>query len=75
MLEWRPLSIKGQPNEPRILDKIAGALREGIAGCFAECWQQVRACELALDETAAEFNGLDPLRPHNREVLERSKGL
>ena len=72
-LEWRRLSIKGEPDKARVLDKLAGALRTGIAGCYAKCWQQVRACELAIEEMAAAFNGIDPLRPHNREVLDGAK--
>ena len=36
-------------------------------------WQDVRAVEIVLDEVALEFDGVDPLRPVMRGILNRTK--
>ena len=68
------LIVKGEPPEPGVRDKIAAALMETLAGCFSHCWQEVKACDLVLEEASEYFNGADPLRPFHRELLTECQG-
>ena len=36
-------------------------------------WEDARAIEIVIDEIAAEFGGVDPLRPLFRELLDKTK--
>lgn len=50
----------------QLADILADRLRDGID----YQWQELRACELVLEEVSAEFDGEDVLRPPVREMLD-----
>jgi hypothetical protein len=73
-LDWRPLQLKDDPEEPRAREVIAGHLRTGLAEAFDSLWQAMCGVDLVLNEVALEFEGADPLRPRKREALEVIRG-
>ncbi len=72
-LDWRPLRVKDDPAEKRVIEVIAGHLRTSLASAFSELWQAMRAVDMVLAEVAAEFDGADPIRPLKREVLDSAR--
>lgn len=73
-LRQQRLTLKGEDYVPNVRDRIAEALLKTLAKCYSSCWQEVRGCELVLAEASEHFNGADPLRPHNRELLTECQG-
>ena len=73
-LESRRLVIKGEPETERVLDELAGFLREFLAAGFQDLWQTLGALDIVVAEVAAHFDGADPLRPARRETLDRVRG-
>lgn len=53
--------------------QLAEGLREAVRQSLLDCWRQLRACELVVEEVAGEF-GEDPLRPAARAALQAARG-
>jgi hypothetical protein len=53
--------------------RFISALRDSTAEQTLSCWVQLRSVEVSLDEWAAEFGGIDPLKPAIRDDLNEVK--
>jgi hypothetical protein len=54
-----------------VLVRLEDGLRKTIARCLADCWVEMRATEIVLDEATERLDGVDVLSPRNREPLTR----
>jgi hypothetical protein len=66
----RPISL--EPPREEFSEEIARALAVRLRSGITECWRQLRAVEMKVDELTAEFDGEDVLKPDIRERLESS---
>jgi hypothetical protein len=62
-----------EPPVDEFSEEIARILAVRLRSGIVECWRELRAVELKLDELIAEFDGEDVLRPSVRERLEQTK--
>ena len=73
VLDGRPFYGDGDADLPSMPAKIRERLREGIAFQLISAWAQLRSVEVVIEEIAAEFEGIDPLKPFRRDRLEETK--
>jgi hypothetical protein len=57
-------------DEPPGWLNVCDQAEEAFRSSVVSLWQQLREVEILLDEVALEFDGEDPLRSANREVLD-----
>lgn len=69
-IDARRLVIKGEGSSTRVLDVLAGHLRSSLAAAYASLQQAVGATVQVVAESAAQFEGADPLKPEKREALD-----
>jgi len=74
VLDWKPFyASEEELAKPSRLGMWREMLDPTTARCLASCWGQLRAAEIVLDEVAAEFNSIDPLRAETRQELVETK--
>jgi hypothetical protein len=61
-----------EPPDEEFSEEIARILAVRLRSGIVECWRELRAVELKLDELTAEFDGEDVLKPDIRERLASS---
>ncbi|MPZ49832.1 MAG: hypothetical protein GEU75_11170 [Dehalococcoidia bacterium] len=70
-LEWERIGIVGNPpGAVNVRQRLMDALRTSLSACFSDYWHQLRAVEIVVEEIAVEFDGVDPLRPAHRSMLD-----
>ena len=73
VLDWRPFYGNVDPELPSMPARMREGLRRGIAFQLISSWVQLRTVEMIIEEMAAEFDGIDPLKPVHRARLEETK--
>jgi hypothetical protein len=71
-------TIAWQDEEPVVgggeavgIETLRGHVANGLAVNLAACWLSVRVVETIVEEAAEDFDGVDPLRPWARNLLDR----
>jgi hypothetical protein len=67
VLDWTP-EVDGRAL-PVMPGSLIEAMRETTAYKLISAWIQVECIRAAVDDVAAEFNGIDPLRPALRQKI------
>jgi hypothetical protein len=68
-----PDAMPEGPDHEAFATGMAHSLAAAIVGQVRSPWAQLRAIEVVIAGVAEEFDGEDPLRPHNREGVDVAK--
>ncbi len=70
---WQSGMEDREGTEPVGIDRLREYVLQGLVVNMSACWLAVREAEIVIDEAAEEFDGIDPLRPWARTLLDECK--
>lgn len=76
LLDLTPAQRREDGDDNGSLEQQHRSIGEGLVASFGRIWPGMRAVEIILEEMAATFEGIDPLKPiHRRRLTEVRQGL